>query len=619
MRERWQDRFRAGSVSLPSWAREAPDHSLFRSNTSGTWELHTWDRTTGHRRQLTKRPHGTETGALDPAGEFVWWFDDTDGDEFGVWRRQPFAGGPDSTPLPDLAPSYDSGLALGTGGFAVVGRSTDEGFSAHAGTAPGPSRTVYAHRCEGWVADLSDDGSLLAIAHSEHGDSRHMAVRVLRLAPAPAPSAAAAQQAGAPDPAAAGTRTEAAATVTDLWDGPGLDLVPVAFEPGGHRLLVLHERRGVRAPLVWDPFTGAEQEIDTGLPGELGADWTPDAAALLISQEHRGRILLHRYTLATGALTALDVPPGVAAAASARPDGTVEYRWSDSAHPPAVRDTSGATVLRPQGPSAPPSVPVHDAAVEGPGGAIHVLVSLPEEGERPYPAVFVVHGGPQAQDYDAFLPDVAAWVDHGFAVVRVNYRGSTGYGAAWRDALEGRVGITELEDITAVRDWAVQTGLADPERLLIEGGSWGGYLVLLALGLRPGDWSAGIAAVPIADYEASYADQMEALRAFDRSMFGGSPEEVPERYRASSPITYAADVLAPLLVLAGENDPRCPIRQVDNYLARLTELGKPHEVYRFDAGHGSFVVDERIRQMAAELDFALRVTGQREGARPGSL
>ncbi|KIH97982.1 peptide hydrolase [Streptomonospora alba] len=612
MGERWQERFRAGRVSLPSWARKAPDRSLFRSNISGTWELHAWDRATGERRQLTKRPNGTETGALDPEGAWVWWFDDTDGDEFGVWRRQPFAGGADDTPLPGLGPSYIGGLALGSEGFAVVGRSTDAGFSAHAGAAGRAARTVYAHRCEGWVADLSDDGSLLALAHSEHGDSRHMAVRVLRL------HEGSSDGPQAPGPDSGDGTAGPADTVGDLWDGPGRDLTPVAFEPGGRRLLVLHERGGRRAPLIWDPVTGAEHDLDTGLSGELSAEWTPDAAALLITQESQGRVMLHRYAPADGTLTSLDVPPGVVSAATARPDGTVEYSWSDSQHPPAVRSTAGTVVLEPEGPAAPPSVPVHDVHVDGPGGSVHALVSLPEDGRRPHPAVFVVHGGPQAQDYDAFRPDVAAWVDHGFAVVRVNYRGSTGYGTAWRDALEGRVGVTELEDITAVRDWAVETGLADPDRLIVEGGSWGGYLALLALGRRPDDWSAGIAAVPVADFEAAYADEMEALRAFDRSMFGGSPEDVPERYRTSSPITYVADVRAPVLVLAGENDPRCPIRQIDNYLARLAELGKPHEVYRFDAGHGSFVVEEGIRQMAAELDFALRITGRREGAAPGA-
>jgi dipeptidyl aminopeptidase/acylaminoacyl peptidase len=110
--------------------------------------------------------------------------------------------------------------------------------------------------------------------------------------------------------------------------------------------------------------------------------------------------------------------------------------------------------------------------------------------------------------------------------------------------------------------------------------------------------------VPVADYVAAYEDEMEALQAFDRSLFGGSPADVPDRYSASSPITYVDQVTTPVLVMAGENDPRCPIRQVDNYLARLRELGKEHEVYRYDAGHGSLVVEERIRQMAATIDFA---------------
>jgi dipeptidyl aminopeptidase/acylaminoacyl peptidase len=194
-------------------------------------------------------------------------------------------------------------------------------------------------------------------------------------------------------------------------------------------------------------------------------------------------------------------------------------------------------------------------------------------------------------------------------VVHVNYRGSTGYGAAWRDALTGRPGLTELEDLAAVHDWAISSGLTDPDRTVLAGGSWGGYLTLLGLGTQPERWAAGVAAVPVADYLAAYEDEMEPLRAFDRSLFGGSPEQVPERYERSSPISYVDAVRAPVLVLAGANDPRCPIRQIDNWVATAQERGKPVEVYRFDAGHGSLVVDERVRQMRAELEFAARMLG----------
>jgi dipeptidyl aminopeptidase/acylaminoacyl peptidase len=281
----------------------------------------------------------------------------------------------------------------------------------------------------------------------------------------------------------------------------------------------------------------------------------------------------------------------------------VEFSWSSSASPPVIRSTSGAVVLTPPGEPAPDSVPVEDAWVTGPGGDVHALISKPG-GAGPFPTVFDIHGGPAAYDQDAFSADTAAWVDHGFAVVRVNYRGSSGYGSGWRDAIEGRPGLVELEDIKAVRDWAVSSGLADPSRLVLTGGSWGGFITLLGIGTQPADWSVAIGIVPVADYVAAYEDEMEALQAFDRSLFGGSPAEVPDRYTASSPITYVEQVTAPVLVMAGENDPRCPIRQVDNYLARLRELGKEHEVYRYDAGHGSLVVEERIRQMAATIDFA---------------
>src|ERR687886_504319 len=91
------------------------------------------------------------------------------------------------------------------------------------------------------------------------------------------------------------------------------------------------------------------------------------------------------------------------------------------------------------------------------------------------------------------------------------------------------------------------------------------------------------------------------------ALFGGAPDELPERYARSSPISYAAEVRAPVLVLAGDNDPRCPIRQIDNYVNRLAELGKPYRCYRYDAGHGSLVVSETMQQAAVEVAFVREV------------
>lgn len=98
-------------------------------------------------------------------------------------------------------------------------------------------------------------------------------------------------------------------------------------------------------------------------------------------------------------------------------------------------------------------------------------------------------------------------------------------------------------------------------------------------------------------------------RGYQRSMFGGTPEEKPEAHRKASPITYAENIQAPILVLQGENDTRCPARQMKVYETRLKELGKSIEIAWFDAGHGSLAIDEQIKHQELMLRFACRVLG----------
>jgi len=592
--QRWRARFSAPRVSLPAWARDKPSRSLYVSNASGTWELYAWDRDSDEHRQITDRSNGTFHGTLSADGERVWWFDDTDGDEFGKWVREDFTAGGEKPveAVPGTHAGYPAGLALGPT-VTALGMSTDDGVTIWVSRGGATAEVVYQHEQDGGLSALSWDESLLVLSHSEHGDSRHPALRVLRVSDA--------------------------GTVAEKWDGPGkgldaLDFAPVSGDP---RLLVLHERRGREELLIWDVLADTEQEIDLGLPGEVSADWYPDGTALLIAHTHHARTTMHRYDLATGQLTDLSTPAGTVGNASVRPDGSVEYSWSSAATPSLVRtlgrDGEDRVLLTPPGQRAPGSQPVEDAFVEvpyGPNDTVHALVARPADaGDGPLPTVFNLHGGPHAADEDRFSAYRAAWLDAGFAVVEVNYRGSTGYGSAWRDAIEGRPGLTELEDVARVHDWAVAEGLTTPELSVVAGASWGGYLTLLALGTQPGRWAGGVAGVPVADYEAAYADEMEPLRAYDRALFGGSPEEVPEVYRDCSPLTYVDRVQAPVLVLAGDNDPRCPLRQILNYLDALAGREAPFEFYRYDAGHGSLVVAETLRQVSAEIHFARRAVG----------
>ncbi|MFJ9781671.1 prolyl oligopeptidase family serine peptidase [Amycolatopsis sp. NPDC101161] len=590
---RWRARFHAPRISTPEWARDAPDANIYVSNSSGVWEVYAWNRATGEHRRVTDRPNGTLHATPSPDGEWIWWFDDTDGDEFGSWVREPFAATEGSEPekaVPDVHDGYPAGLEIGAK-LVAVGVSTDDGSELFARIG-GETQRFYSHADDAGIASMSRDESLIAISHSEHGDSRHPALRVLA--------------------------TDGFGTVADKWDGEGKGLTALEFSPlpGDQRLLVLHERRGREELLVWDVRADSETEIELDLPGEVVAGWYPDARALLVVHFHEGRSSLYRYDLDTAELSSVDTPAGRIGGAGVRPDGTVEYSWSSAAEPAAVRaraaDGTDSVLLEPPGERAPGSEPVTDAFVEGVGGRIHALVSRPSNApEGPLPTVFSLHGGPHSADEDRFSAYRATWLDAGFAVVEVNYRGSTGYGSAWRDAIEGRPGLTELEDVAAVHDWAIQSGLSDPAKCVVNGASWGGYLSLLALGTQPTRWAAGVAGVPVADYVAAYEDEMEQLRSFDRALFGGSPEDVPAVYRECSPLTYVDAVTAPVLVLAGDNDPRCPIRQIENYLDRLGGRDLHHEFYRYDAGHGSLVIAETIKQTSIEVHFALRALGLR--------
>jgi dipeptidyl aminopeptidase/acylaminoacyl peptidase len=243
------------------------------------------------------------------------------------------------------------------------------------------------------------------------------------------------------------------------------------------------------------------------------------------------------------------------------------------------------------------------------------------DGPRPWPTLFMIHGGPTSVDLDRWNPDVQAYVDMGFCVAMLNYRGSIGFGAAWRDTLIGNIGWPEIEDIVAGHDDLLARGVADPARSVILGWSWGGYLTLLMHGMHPDRFIAGVAGVPVADYVSAYADESPLLQAYDRALLGGTPDEVPQLMKERSPIEYVDRVTAPLLLLAGEHDSRCPLPQILNYVERLKARGHPHELYLFGTGHSSFDVEERIRQLGVVLDYlsktvpgVLRLEGVRETA-----
>jgi dipeptidyl aminopeptidase/acylaminoacyl peptidase len=191
----------------------------------------------------------------------------------------------------------------------------------------------------------------------------------------------------------------------------------------------------------------------------------------------------------------------------------------------------------------------------------------------------------------------------------VNYRGSTGYGQRWRDHIIRNIGFPEVEDTVAGLDDLIARGIADRDRAIVGGWSWGGYVTLMAVGLHPDRWRAGVAGVPVGDYMGSYDDSAPSLQAYDRSLIGGVVHDIPEYVEKISPLTYVDRVRCPVMFLIGENDTRCVPDQAFRYVEAFERNGGEANVYTYGTGHSSYVVDEETRQWRAVLDFVLKYIG----------
>lgn len=590
---RWQRRYRAPIVGFPTWSRHAPDRLVYVSSESGIYQLHSWDVAGDQRRQVTHEPVGLVSGEVSADGEWVLWHRDTTGDESGTWMTAPFVGGAAEPFAEGLPAGWDDGLAPGLE-RTVAAISDRDGFALYVTERDGATRRLHRSpdsivlggsdamvRGGTELGALSADERLVAVEHGEHGDLIHPALRVLD--------------------------ARNGAVVADLHDA-GSELVAFAWSPipGDDRLAIGHERRGERAPAIWEPRTG--RLTDLSLPWERlteVADWWPDASAVLLAELDGGRHRLHRYDLADGRITTLATRAGSMTGARVRPDGRVWYRLQTGEHPGVLLEVGRDEPILSAGP-APAGRPFIPWSFPNPHGQTVSGWRIEPEGPGPFPTLFHIHGGPTSVDLDRWAPDLQAYVDAGFQVVLVNYRGSIGFGAAWRDTLIGNIGWPEIEDILAGVDDLLAKGLADPARLAIAGWSWGGYLTLLMHGMHPDRFIAGVAGVPVGDYALGYENLSPLLQAYDRALLGGTPAEVPDLMAERSPISYVDNVKAPILFLAGRADSRCPIRQVLAYTDRLAARAHPHELYLFPTGHAPFQIDERINQTGIVLDFLAR-------------
>jgi dipeptidyl aminopeptidase/acylaminoacyl peptidase len=518
------------------------------------------------------------------------WFDDQTGDESGSWVTSPFEGGRIERLFDSSEPGWPAGIAVGRKVIAA-GRSGRDGYTIEVSSDGDEPRGLHHSTYSAWVGGsqlrggynlggLSPDERLLCIEHSERGDEVRPALRVLDV------------------------RT--GDVVGEQWDGEGFGLLAAAWSPvpDDQRLLVRHELEDRERPAIWDLGDGTRSRLDVDLPGDVvPLDWWPDASAVLLKHSFEGRDQLYRLSLSDQRLSRLEHAGGWVDDARVRPDGDVWLEISSGGTAPRAISIARGDVL-PARDRAPDGVPFTPWRFQGRAAEVHGFFATPPNERGPFPTVMYVHGGPTWLYADSFNPEAQAFVDHGFAVGMVNYRGSTGYGRTWRDSIIGDIGFPEEEDVVAGLEDLTARGIAMPGRAAIYGRSWGGFITLLSIGRRPDRWRAAVGGVPVGDYAAGYDELSPDLQAYDRYLLGGkTPHEVPELMAERSPIVYAERVRTPTLVLVGRNDSRCPYGQAMAWVHAVRAAGGDVEVYEYDSGHSSYDVDEVVRQTKLGVDF----------------
>ena len=232
---------------------------------------------------------------------------------------------------------------------------------------------------------------------------------------------------------------------------------------------------------------------------------------------------------------------------------------------------------------------------------VYVPYNLPHKAE--HPAIVYVHGGPTAQTMNTFNRFVQYMANQGYIVIAPNYRGSTGYGKEFQHANLFDMGGGDLQDILAAADWIKQTGYVDPKKLILMGGSYGGYMTMMGVTKAPELWAAGVPIVPFVNWFTEIQNEDPVLQQSDLATMG-DPEKNKSLYEDRSPINFVEKIKAPLYLLAGGHDPRCPKTEAQQVVDAIKKRGGvvEYKVYE-NEGHGFSKVENQIDAYKRVTDF----------------
>jgi len=571
----WRDRFRAGVVKSAVRARSNPRRGVAITDRDGNDEAYAWDVEAGTLQRLTAEGNAVLEAAITPDGRSIIYLRDRTGSEFGHLHSVPFEGGKPVDLTPDLD-EYTAYLVKAHGGVVTAITAFSEGQRLlcvrNGESSVWPQEAIVAS------AHTADDGSFIAIGEAMEGLYGRTVVRSL----------------------------------IDGSEAARLDMsVPGALHGG--RIAVAVHRDGWLRPAIWAP--GRDPELlDVDIPGDvMPTDWSEGGSRILLLQTYRSQGGLFIYDVPSRTTTRLSTPvgaPAVWAIPELVGEAAASVVWSDARTPWSaieVDERASRVLLRASERESYPARDWQEVSFGSTGGArVHAWLLTPA-GEKPWPTILYSHGGPTSVASPTFSPLCQAWVDNGYALLSVNYRGSTTFGDDYREALTGNVGGVDVDDLVAAHGWLIESGIAQPDGVILNGYSYGGYLTLQCMGTHPELWAAGIAGAPIADWILAGEDQNSVLDAYDLALFGTDRTEGHDARVKASPRTYIERFAAPLLISTPENDTRTPIRPTRLFVEEMRAAGKEVQLEILSGGHAGVGAEQWIRMMESWFEFANRV------------
>ena len=582
-------------------AHSAPHKALVVSNRSGDYQLYTVDFKIGREKQITYKEGGVLFGSISPSGRYVYILSGYDGGEHGHFVCIPFDGGEAVDITPRIDPYFSFSLSsdykdetlcftasVNGSNTVFVVKDNEESFAVH---------RIYSSPHSLSEPVCAPDGRYVCVAEAGLGDKKEGG-SVLVFIPANG------------DGGKRVVRSRLFESVT-----------PLAFSHTAQSptLLALARMGEHLRPIVYDIKQQRILDIQHSMfRGDVWVlRWDEDKDEMLVCDVCHAEQMLYLYNTRTKELQRVGPKTGSFNihfnSAVRLTDDSFIVRWSDfNTSPRLIRlfppsyDTWEEVVGWSEGFKTShrvKSVQVHSSD----GTPVQAWVVRPSHAKGPIPFVIDVHGGPHGIVGDEFSPEAQAWLAAGFGYCAVNYRGSIGFGREFERKIYGNPGYWEVEDVVAVRNWLVQNSYADIQDIILYGWSWGGYVVLLALGKYPTLWRCGIAGAAIADCVMQYEDEPAYFKAQDQELFQGTPQTARAQYIRSSPTSYAERIQVPILLLHGENDVRCPPRQIKYFADILKKTGKDVSVIWFKTGHVGDFTDTSLRRhlMEKALNFVM--------------